>query len=393
MHLNQRLTYSVVLSGLGVLFGLAGCETPPKEQAGPGQVPQLATAETPRINAATYFAHGQLLERRGEYERAAEQYRRALELTPDLVAARSRLGVTLNKLGDHRAASNAYRTALESDPQAAYLLNNLGFSLYLEEKFDEAEPVLARAVELQPEFRRAWMNYGLVLARLGKDAEALSAFETASNRADALYNLGVIQAEAARYVEAAASFEAALAEQPDLEAARDQLRYVARLAADAAGGLAAASSDQVVPAARLDDEPPAAMDGLADVPTTTDLGAGATTTIAASATTTVTSSERAVVPDGTVDPALASATREPGAAGDSTAGSQGVSSVTPDPVSVTASEAIEDLPSTVVTNFDSPAAPAQPAAPTPTPARTLTRLPTPPLFDDVPPFPGEQVTR
>ncbi len=393
MYLNQRPARFVVLGGLGVLFGLAGCETPPKEQAGPGQVPQLATAETPRINAATYFAHGQLLERRGEYERAAEQYRRALELTPDLVAARSRLGVTLNKLGDHRAATNAFRTALESEPQAAYLLNNLGFSLYLEEKFDEAEPVLARAVELQPEFRRAWMNYGLVLARLGKDAEALSAFETASNRADALYNLGVIQAEAARYVEAAASFEAALAEQPDLEAARDQLRYVARLAAEAAGGLAAASSDQVVAAARLD-EPPTAINGLADVPATTDdPGIGATISTGATVTTTATSSEQAIVLDAALEPALPSATRETGAASDSTAGGAGIGDATPVPASVATLGAIEDLPSTVVTTFDLPAPTAQPTAPIPASARTSMRWPTPPLFDEVPPFAGEPSTR
>lgn len=213
------------------LLGLGACETSETIESGPGALPQPRAGVTPRLNASTFLAHGELLERRGELERAATQYRRALELTPDLAAARNRLGVTLNKLGRHVEATEQFRIALKQRPQLAYLHNNLGFSLYLQQRYDEAEPALARAVELQPSFRRARMNYGLVLARMGRYDKAWEQFAEAGTEADAHYNIAILQADAGDYKLAACSLEDALRCDPKLTAARDQLREISRLAA------------------------------------------------------------------------------------------------------------------------------------------------------------------
>lgn len=218
-----------VVAGV-VLCGLAACEAT-KPQAAPGALPARQMDAKPRLNASTYVAHGQLLERQGELERAADQYRQALVLTPDLVTAHNRLGITLNKLGQHAVATTEYRQALARHPKLAYLHNNVGFSLYLEQKYDEAERALATALELQPTFRRARMNHALVLARLERYADALQEFGRAGPETDAHYNLAVLQAVAGHYVDAVRSLDQALRLDPNFAEARDQLHQLVALAA------------------------------------------------------------------------------------------------------------------------------------------------------------------
>ena len=220
LRMGLALTYATVLA-------LAACQSAaphkPPDSASPGPSGQ-------RLNAATYVAQGHLLERQGHLEQAAEQYRRALVQTPDLVAARNRLGITLTKLGRPAEAAEQFRTALAHAPEA-YLYNNLGFSLEQAGRWSDALEALDRALEIQPSFSRAHMNRGVVLGRLGRDTEALAAFVLVGTEVDAYYNLGVVQADGQRYAAAARSFERALQLAPDMTAAWEQLRVVARLAA------------------------------------------------------------------------------------------------------------------------------------------------------------------
>ncbi len=224
----------VTRTGLGLtaaLVAVSACVSSTQHN-NPGALPTPKVGEvSPRLNASTYVAHGHLLERQGHFEQAVAQYREALKLTPGLVAARNRLGITLNKLGRHREASAEFRAALECEPTAAYLHNNLGFSLYLQGEYEAAEQALARAVELEPSFRRAHMNRGLVLAKLGRYEEALAAFSLAGPQEEAFFNLAIVQTQVGHYADAARALEQALAINPKFDAARQQLREIARLAA------------------------------------------------------------------------------------------------------------------------------------------------------------------
>ncbi len=187
----------------------------------------------PRINASTYFAHGHLLERQQHFDRAAEQYRRALEISPTFLSARNRLGITLNYLERHAEATHEFETALAQHPGEVHVMNNLGFSLFLEERYDESAAILQRVIDLKPDFHRAHMNYGLVLARTGDFDAALAEFQTATGPADAYYNLAMVQTEAGLFADAARSLETALTNEPSHKLARAQLKEVSRLAAEA----------------------------------------------------------------------------------------------------------------------------------------------------------------
>ncbi len=233
-----RTNQNVWLGCAGVAaLALTGCQSS-QPAAAPGALPNDASAtagrpdKTPTINASTYFAHGHLLERQGAFDRALEQYRRVLELQPDFIGVRNRMGITLNKLGKHADATTQFKLALQKQPNSAYLHNNLGFSLFLEKRYDEARPAFEKALELKPDFSRARMNYGVTLGKLGSYDQAFEQFTKVCAPADAYYNLGVILTEAGSYGEAARNLEQALAINPKLDAARVQLNDVARLAAD-----------------------------------------------------------------------------------------------------------------------------------------------------------------
>lgn len=235
------------------LLTAAGCQTTTNSNL-PGELPARDTALQPKLGASTYFAHGHLLERQGELERALEQYSSALAIQPSFLTARNRLGITLNKLGRHHEASAQFRQAIADHPEQAYLYNNLGFSLYLEQEYAEAEQVLGRALALKPDFARARMNHALALARIDKLDEAFSELRKACSDADAYYNLALLQSEAGLFGEAAKSLETALQHNPELDAARVQLKEVARLAAEHANDEAPAvtTTDETPPTVTAD---------------------------------------------------------------------------------------------------------------------------------------------
>jgi len=227
----------------GALLLLLACQSVEQRETTPGALPSARRDVAPRLSASTFVAHGHLLEQQGNLERAEAQYRAALQLTPDLLAAQNRLGITLNKLGRHEEASALFQEALIQHPAVAHLHNNLGFSLYLEEKYEQAERTLARSLEFQPSFRRARMNHALVLAKLERFDDALTGFLLACSEPEAHYNLAVVQADAGFYAEAARSLEKALNLNPEFAEAREQLRQLSRLIAAAEAQPAVADDD------------------------------------------------------------------------------------------------------------------------------------------------------
>jgi Flp pilus assembly protein TadD len=254
----MRLVVISLLAGGLLLAGSVACQNPP-QTANPGNLPgRDGNGIQPRLDASTYFAHGHLLERQGNLERAVEQYRQALVVLADYPAARNRLGITLNKLGRHTEATAEFRQAVASQPDQAYLHNNLGFSLFLEGRFAEAEPSFRRALEIQPDFARARMNLGLALARQGSYTAALAEFRQVGSEADAHYNIAMVQVDAGQYAEAVRSLDQALTLDPSMESARQHMRSIARLAAEqeAEREAAQAAAPTIVSAAASTPPPP-----------------------------------------------------------------------------------------------------------------------------------------
>ncbi len=219
-------------AGICLAFCTSCNQPPQKTTLGNLPGPTVNDLE-PKVNATTYFAHGHLLERQGQLERAVVQYRKAVTLQPDFLSARNRLGITLNKLGRHAEATTEFQQAITNHAELAYLHNNLGFSLYLQGKYAEAQAALERALTLKPDFPRAHLNRALVLARLERFDDAFSELMQVGSEADACFNMGILLTEAGQFAHAARYLESALALRPNFDAAQQQLREVSRLAAEA----------------------------------------------------------------------------------------------------------------------------------------------------------------
>jgi Flp pilus assembly protein TadD len=104
------------------------------------------------------------------------------------------------------------------------LLCDYGYNCYLQRRWAEAEAHLRKALELDPNLGRAHTNLGLVLARNGREAEALREFRHAGCReGPARTNLGFALMSESRWDEARHQFQLALKVDPTLTAAQEGL--------------------------------------------------------------------------------------------------------------------------------------------------------------------------
>jgi len=172
---SKRLAIiTVVASALAMLPG--GCS-----QFRPGGLVGLADpGEISKGQEANiHIALAQSAELRGDTERAIEAYQKALEKNDSRADLYHRLALLHDKKGDCATACDLYRQALTRAPEAAEIHCDLGYSYYVQGLWSEAEESLRRASELQPDLARAHNNLGLLLARLGREDEAVQEFARA----------------------------------------------------------------------------------------------------------------------------------------------------------------------------------------------------------------------
>ncbi|WP_144170787.1 lipopolysaccharide assembly protein LapB [Pseudomonas sp. Kh13] len=102
------------------------------------------------------------------------------------------LGV-LADLGENFAeAQTYYRLAELIDPRSALVQNSLGYSYYMAGQWADAELRYKRGVSYDGTYKPLWRNYGLLLARMGRYEEAVSAFEQVEKRAEASNDVGYV---------------------------------------------------------------------------------------------------------------------------------------------------------------------------------------------------------
>jgi len=159
--------FALLLMGAGVLFG--------------------QTAELLREAVAA--------QKRGDYERAAEVYRRALELAPGRARLRSNLGLMLYLQGKDQEALGQFRQALRDEPNltAAHLFT--GLALLRRQRPREALPHLTRARRSDPQDLIATLAAARANVALQQYAEANELYHTATQvdpeNAEAWFGLGV----------------------------------------------------------------------------------------------------------------------------------------------------------------------------------------------------------
>jgi Tfp pilus assembly protein PilF len=109
-----------------------------------------------------------------DLERAAEHYRRALELDPGHIKCLADYGHLLLRLGQTEEGLTRLREAAERAPEDIEVLGKLVKGLRLSGRTDEARSVLQMAMfrnARSPRFRKLWDEFRFQQARRRRDAE------------------------------------------------------------------------------------------------------------------------------------------------------------------------------------------------------------------------------
>lgn len=137
-----------------------------------------AAAEPPKQTAFQWFMAGlESDEEDDTLERAAEAYRRALEMDPSMAAAHTNLGNIYYRTARLADARAHYERALALDPDQPEARFNLA-NLYEEEgKIELAIAEYRRVVATCPDFPDAHFNLALALERVGSRVQSSRHFE------------------------------------------------------------------------------------------------------------------------------------------------------------------------------------------------------------------------
>lgn len=187
----------------------------PVEELQRAEVALRALTRQPELEAGAWFGLGCLLGwRLGRGEEAAEAFRRALAIQPNIANGWASLGLVLQRFEKYHEAETAYRRAIEVDANNAMAWRRLG-ELYARVRRDEeAEHAYNEAVSFDPSNPTVFKALGAVLIQLNRYEDAQAAYLQASeldrNDGDTWFQIGMVNVLRKNSTEAEAAFRRAL---------------------------------------------------------------------------------------------------------------------------------------------------------------------------------------
>lgn len=131
-------------------------------------------AEARRINNAGVMAY-----HNGQYEKALELFRSAIDMEPSLTEAYNNLGLTYTEMNEEKKAVEAFKKAIELSPELAAAYNNLGYVFYRLGSFQEAIEMYNEAIGRSANNGSAYTNLGNAHYKLGRTDDAIEAWKKA----------------------------------------------------------------------------------------------------------------------------------------------------------------------------------------------------------------------
>ena len=223
-----------VVMGLVVLAAPAGCQTiTPSKEARTEPIAELMPPangkteqpppELPAKDAArACLACAEELEKSGHEAESILFYEKARQNDGKTQVSRQ-LAVLYDRQGDFQKAQEEYRKALKKTPHDADLLNDMGYGYYSRGRWAEAENYLRQALAAKPHHEHATMNLGLCVGIQGRYDEALELFQKVVTPAQAQCNLAFLYTINHKWPQARQAYQQALHIDPDIPLARAAL--------------------------------------------------------------------------------------------------------------------------------------------------------------------------
>jgi predicted O-linked N-acetylglucosamine transferase (SPINDLY family) len=162
---------------------------------------------------------GNALMAKGQFEAAADAYRRAWEIDPGFAIAVTNLGNAHRSRGAIDEALRWFETSLTLDPELANTHNSIALVHQAANRHDQAVVALERALELNPDYGEALNNLAISLQEVGQYGQAIQRYRDAlavnPTIAQVYFNLGSLLQTLGRFDESVGVFMQALKVQPD----------------------------------------------------------------------------------------------------------------------------------------------------------------------------------
>ena len=139
----------------------------------------LAKVKREPSNWQAFYELGIEHNARGRPLEAIDAFKEAVRLSPDQLWVWSNLAHLLGAVGRNEEAVVAFNNALRLDGNCKEVLSNCGLFYYRLKALPEAEKLLRRSVEVDPDFFTGWCNLALVVNRAGRPAHAALLYKRA----------------------------------------------------------------------------------------------------------------------------------------------------------------------------------------------------------------------
>ncbi len=169
----SRLSAGVLLLLLLMTLGCSRGEAP--ERVGRGKEGELQATSDYYANIA--FQQGNQLLSKGDYERAASSFERAIGYNPRLAGAHCNLGYVHYVQGNHEEAEAKFRKTIQIEPEYVGAYFYLGKLYDKRDLVDEAITQYEKAVEILPRYAAAHFFLAKDYEKKGLVRKALRAYQ------------------------------------------------------------------------------------------------------------------------------------------------------------------------------------------------------------------------
>jgi tetratricopeptide (TPR) repeat protein len=205
--------YGPAQAGLGETYLSLYHNTQQKRWIEPAQRACAKAIELGNAGAEGHTCLGTLENATGQFEKAAEQFRQAVQLDPVNDQAYWHLAEAYQNLNQLDKAEDTFKRRISVRPNYWRGYSALGVFYISQAEYDKAQAMFEKAVSLRPSNYRDYSNLGAALLYEGKDEEATRAFEKSIAIRPSLLayeNLGVAYLRLRKFDQAARNTQEAL---------------------------------------------------------------------------------------------------------------------------------------------------------------------------------------
>jgi len=109
---------------------------------------------------------------KGIYQKAIQEYQKALAQNPESAELHADLGATLGEMGQYKEAASELQKALKLNPNLYAARENLGHAYLFQGQWGEAVQEYQKGIELEPRSARAHLYLGIALYKKGEKGRA-----------------------------------------------------------------------------------------------------------------------------------------------------------------------------------------------------------------------------